>query len=97
MRIPDSNVFMQANPFLWRLVSVMRFCNSYVRGIRQFLDPVGSTGYVNWTAFALIIPATLAHALPQRTLELAFGLYPVAGGRAFIDQSCMIGSPRHGC
>ncbi len=46
--------------------------------------PVGSTGFVNWIAFALIIPVTLiaapigariAHALPKRTLEVAFGLF----------------------
>lgn len=46
--------------------------------------PLGSTGYVNWIAVALIIPVTLvaapvgariAHALSQRTLEVAFGLF----------------------
>lgn len=46
--------------------------------------PVGSTGFVNWIAVALIIPVTLvaapigariAHALSQRTLEVAFGLF----------------------
>ncbi|MEX0344382.1 MAG: sulfite exporter TauE/SafE family protein [Rhizobiaceae bacterium] len=46
--------------------------------------PIGSTGFVNWIAFALIIPVTLiaapvgariAHALPKRTLEVAFGLF----------------------
>lgn len=46
--------------------------------------PVGSTGYVNWIAVALIIPATLiaapigaqiAHTLAKRTLESAFGIF----------------------
>ncbi len=48
------------------------------------LLPVGSTGYVNWIAFALIIPVTLvaapmgakiAHRLQKRQLEIGFGLF----------------------
>ena len=46
--------------------------------------PPFSTGYVNWVAFALILPVTLlvtpwgvklAHALPKRQLEVALGVY----------------------
>lgn len=46
--------------------------------------PIGSTGFVNWIAVALIIPVTLvaapvgariAHALPKRTLEFGFGVF----------------------
>lgn len=46
--------------------------------------PLFSTGYVNWVAVALIIPITLAvaplgvrlaHALPKRQLEIAFGVF----------------------
>lgn len=46
--------------------------------------PVGSTGYVNWIAVALIIPVTfvaaplgarIAHALPKRVLEAGFGIF----------------------
>jgi uncharacterized membrane protein YfcA len=48
------------------------------------LLPVGSTGFVNWIAFAVILPVALlvtpwgvriAHALPKRRLEIAFGLF----------------------
>jgi uncharacterized membrane protein YfcA len=46
--------------------------------------PVFSTGFVNWLAFALIIPVTLiaapigvriAHGLSRRRLETAFGIF----------------------
>lgn len=46
--------------------------------------PVGSTGFVNWIAFATIIPmtmvaapvgASIAHALKKRHLEIGFGLF----------------------
>ncbi|MBZ0161224.1 MAG: sulfite exporter TauE/SafE family protein [Notoacmeibacter sp.] len=46
--------------------------------------PVGSTGFVNWIAFATIIPVTMvaapvgasiAHALKKRHLEIGFGLF----------------------
>ncbi len=46
--------------------------------------PVGSTGFVNWIAFATIIPVTMvaapvgasiAHALKKRYLEIGFGLF----------------------
>lgn len=46
--------------------------------------PVLSTGYVNWVAFAVVIPVTMliapvganfAHRLEKRQLELAFGLF----------------------
>ncbi len=46
--------------------------------------PVGSTGFVNWIAFAMIIPVTMvaapvgasiAHALKKRHLEIGFGLF----------------------
>jgi uncharacterized membrane protein YfcA len=49
--------------------------------------PLGSTGFVNWIAFALIIPIALvvtpygvriAHALKKRHLEIAFGLFALA-------------------
>lgn len=48
------------------------------------LLPIGSTGYVNWIAFAVIIPVAmvvtpmgvrLAHALKKRQLEMGFGLF----------------------
>ena len=48
--------------------------------------PVGSTGFVNWIAVAIIIPIALlvtpwgvrlAHALSRRQLEIAFGLFCV--------------------
>lgn len=46
--------------------------------------PVGSTGFVNWIAVALIIPVTMlaaplgvrvAHAVSKRQLEIGFGLF----------------------
>lgn len=46
--------------------------------------PVGSTGFVNWIAFATIVPVTMvaapvgasiAHALKKRHLEIGFGLF----------------------
>lgn len=55
--------------------------------------PIGSTGYVNWIAVALIIPVTLiaapigariAHALAKRTLEIAFGLFLLLVAVRFI-------------
>lgn len=48
------------------------------------LLPVGSTGFVNWIALALIFPVTilaaplgvrLSHALKRRHLEIGFGLF----------------------
>jgi uncharacterized membrane protein YfcA len=48
--------------------------------------PLGSTGFVNWIAVAIIIPIALvvtpwgvrlAHALSKRQLEIAFGLFCV--------------------
>ena len=66
------------------LISIPGMIGYIWAGWRELNLPVGSTGYVNWIAFALIIPATLAaapigahiaHALPKRTLELAFGLF----------------------
>ncbi|MEP4422575.1 MAG: sulfite exporter TauE/SafE family protein, partial [Nitratireductor sp.] len=48
------------------------------------LLPVGSTGFVNWIALALIFPVTilaaplgvrLSHALERRHLEIGFGLF----------------------
>ena len=48
------------------------------------LLPIGSTGYVNWIAFGVIIPIAmvvtpmgvrLAHALEKRQLEIGFGLF----------------------
>ncbi|HTV71503.1 MAG TPA: sulfite exporter TauE/SafE family protein [Rhizobiaceae bacterium] len=59
------------------------------------LLPVGSTGFVNWIAFALILPIALlvtpygvriAHALPRRQLEIAFGLFCLfVAARFFIS------------
>jgi len=55
--------------------------------------PIGSTGYVNWIAVALIIPIALivtpwgvriAHALRKRQLEVAFGLFCVAVSARFF-------------
>ena len=55
--------------------------------------PIGSTGYVNWIAVALIIPVTLvvapvgariAHALARRTLELAFGCFLLLVALRFV-------------
>jgi uncharacterized membrane protein YfcA len=49
--------------------------------------PLGSLGFVNWIAFALIMPIALvvtpygvriAHALKKRHLEIAFGLFALA-------------------
>jgi len=46
--------------------------------------PLGSTGFVNWIAFAVILPVALivtpygvriAHALPKRRLEIGFGAF----------------------
>ncbi|PHP64940.1 hypothetical protein CSC94_21650 [Zhengella mangrovi] len=46
--------------------------------------PVGSTGFVNWIAVAMIIPVTMlaaplgvrvAHAVSKRQLEIAFGIF----------------------
>ena len=48
------------------------------------LLPVGSTGFVNWIAFAIILPIALlvtpygvrlAHALDKRQLEIGFGAF----------------------
>ena len=48
------------------------------------LLPIGSTGYVNWIAFAAIIPVAMvvtplgvriAHAMEKRQLEIGFGLF----------------------
>lgn len=59
------------------------------------LLPIGSTGFVNWIAFALILPVALlvtpygvriAHALPKRQLEIAFGLFCLfVAARFFIS------------
>ena len=48
------------------------------------LLPIGSTGYVNWIAFAAIIPVAMvvtplgvriAHAMEKRQLEIGFGIF----------------------
>jgi uncharacterized protein len=53
-------------------------------GWSQELLPIGSTGFVNWIAVALVIPITLlvapygvriAHWMQKRHLEIAFGLF----------------------
>ncbi|MBX3578174.1 MAG: sulfite exporter TauE/SafE family protein [Rhizobiaceae bacterium] len=59
------------------------------------LLPVASTGFVNWIAFALILPIALivtpygvriAHALPKRQLEIGFGLFCLfVAARFFIS------------
>jgi uncharacterized membrane protein YfcA len=55
--------------------------------------PLGSTGFVNWIAFALIIPIALvvtpygvriAHAMKKRHLEIAFGLFALAVSLRFF-------------
>lgn len=55
--------------------------------------PMASTGYVNWIAFALIIPIAMvvtpygvriAHALKKRHLEIAFGLFALAVSARFF-------------
>lgn len=57
------------------------------------LLPVGSTGYVNWIALALIIPVTvlvaplgarLSHALKRRHLEIGFGLFLLIVAARFV-------------
>jgi uncharacterized membrane protein YfcA len=54
---------------------------------RMDLLPFGSVGYVSLVAFACIVPASvftapigasLAHSLPRRKLEIAFGLFLLA-------------------
>ncbi len=59
------------------------------------LLPFASTGYINWLAVALIIPIALivtpygvriAHWLPKRQLEIAFGLFCLfVSARFFIS------------
>jgi uncharacterized membrane protein YfcA len=55
--------------------------------------PLGSTGFVNWIAVAIIIPIALvvtpwgvrlAHALSKRQLEIAFGLFCVFVSARFV-------------
>jgi uncharacterized membrane protein YfcA len=55
--------------------------------------PIGSTGYVNWIAVALIIPITfftaplgarIAHALSRRMLEIAFGIFLLLVAARFV-------------
>jgi uncharacterized membrane protein YfcA len=55
--------------------------------------PPGSTGFVSWLTFAATIPTSilttgfgvkLAHRLPKRTLELAFGLFLVVVSARFL-------------
>lgn len=57
------------------------------------LLPIGSTGFVNWIAFAVIIPVAmvvtpmgvrLAHALKKRQLEVAFGLFCLFVSARFV-------------
>lgn len=66
------------------LISVPGVIGYIWAGWGQAALPVASTGYVNWVATAVILPtslllapwgAKLAHDLPKRKLELAFGLF----------------------
>jgi uncharacterized membrane protein YfcA len=59
------------------------------------LLPLASSGYVNWIATAVILPtslllapwgARLAHDLPKRKLEIAFGVFLlIVSGRFFLS------------
>ena len=66
------------------LIAVPAFLGYLWAGWGRAGLPPFSTGYVNWTAFFLIIPITLfvtpygvrlAHAMPKKMLEKAFGTY----------------------
>ncbi|MCG6856801.1 MAG: sulfite exporter TauE/SafE family protein [Salaquimonas sp.] len=66
------------------LISVPGLIGYVWAGWGDPLLPVGSTGFVNWIAFAMIIPVTMiaapvgariAHSLQKRHMEIAFGLF----------------------
>jgi uncharacterized protein len=64
-------------------------------GWDEALLPIGSTGFVNWIAVALVVPITLvvapygvriAHWLKKRHLEIGFGLFClIVSARFFVS------------
>ncbi|MCB1462659.1 MAG: sulfite exporter TauE/SafE family protein [Nitratireductor sp.] len=75
------------------LISVPGLIGYIWAGWGDKLLPVGSTGFVNWIAFAMIIPVTLiaapigakiAHMLAKRHLEVGFGLFMMVVAARFF-------------
>jgi uncharacterized membrane protein YfcA len=75
------------------LIAIPGTIGYIIAGWGNPLLPIASTGFVNWIAFAVIIPIAmivtpmgvrLAHAMKKRTLEVLFGVFCLSVALRFI-------------